>query len=144
MKTKLLLLTTCIILSLSSCYVKLVPDYSEAIENQIIETQKENQKMYLELLEKPEDKRTYTGVTKEYMNIESSINSILFQYQSREKNEDFVKMARLLKDNFIQYKKEHKDKKTLSDGEITLYISYINGFWQPLLTAERALKNIKN
>ena len=144
MKTKLLLLTTCIILSLSSCYVKLVPDYSEAIENQIIETQKENQEMYLELLEKPEDKRTYTSVTKEYLNIESNINSILFQYQSRDKNEDFVKMAKLLKDNFIQYKKEHKDKETLNDGEIALYISYINGFWQPLLTAERALKNIKN
>lgn len=144
MKTKLLLLITCIILSLSSCYVKLVPDYSEAIENQIIKTQKENQEMYLELLEKPEDKRTYTSVTKEYLNIESNINSILFQYQSREKNEDFVKMAKLLKDNFIQYKKEHKDKETLNDGEIALYISYINGFWQPLLTAERALKNIKN
>ena len=44
----------------------------------------------------------------------------------------------------MQYKKEHKDKKTLNDGEINLYIAYINGFWQPLLTAEKALKNIKN
>lgn len=145
MKTKILVLTSCLLIALSSCIsVKLVPDYSEIIENQIIETQKQNEKLYTELLELPEDKRTYTSVSKQYVEIESNINSILFQYQTREKNEDFVKMAKLLKDNFLQYKKEHKDKKTLNDGQISLYIAYINGFWQPLLTAEKALKNIKN
>jgi hypothetical protein len=145
MKTKILVLTSCLLLSLSSCLsVKLVPDYSEAIEKQIIETQKLNETLYIELLEQPEDKRTYSSIVKQYLEVESNINSILFQYQTREKNEDFVKMAKLLKDNFIQYKKEHKDKKILTDGEISLYIAYINGFWQPLLTAEKALKNIKN
>lgn len=145
MKTKILVFTTCLLISLSSCIsVKLVPDYSEAIENQIIETQKQNEKLYLELLEQSEDKRTYTSVSKEYLEVESNINSILFQYQAREKKEDFIKIGKNLKDNFMQYKKEHKDKKTLNDGEIYLYIAYINGFWQPLLTAEKALKNIKN
>jgi uncharacterized Fe-S radical SAM superfamily protein PflX len=145
MKTKILVFTTCLLISLSSCIsVKLVPDYSEAIENQIIETQKQNEKLYIELLEMPEDKRTYFSISKEYLEVESNINSILFQYQTREKKDDFVKMGRNLKDNFMQYKKEHKDKKTLNDGEINLYIAYINGFWQPLLTAEKALKNIKN
>ena len=144
MKTKILIFASSMLFLLNSCIsVKLVPDYSEAIENQIIETQKQNEKLYLELLEKSPDKRTYTSTSQEYLALESNINSILFQYQSREKNEDFVKMAKLLKDNFIQYKKEHKEKNTLSDSEITLYIAYINGFWQPLLTAEKALKNIK-
>lgn len=145
MKTKILVLTSCLLLTLSSCIsVKLAPDYSEAIETQIIETQKQNERLYTELLELPEDKRTYASVSKEYLEIESNINSILFQYQTREKSEDFVKMTKLLKDNFIQYKKEHKDKKTLNDGQINLYTAYINGFWQPLLRAEKALKNIKN
>lgn len=145
MKTKILIFTSLLILLLNSCIsVKLVPDYSEALENQIIETQKQNEKLYLELLERPKDKRTYDSTTEEYLEVESNINSILFQYQSREKNEDFIKMGKLLKDNFNQYKKEHKDKNTLSENEISLYIAYINGFWQPLLTAERALKNIKN
>ena len=145
MKTKILVFTSCLLLSLSSCVsVKLVPDYSEALESQIIETQKLNEKLYIELLEQPEDKRTFESASKQYMEVESNINSILFQYQSREKKEDFVKMGQILKDNFLQYKKEHKNKKTLNDAEISLYISYINGFWQPLLTAEKALKNIKN
>lgn len=145
MKTKIIVFISCLLISLSSCVsVKLVPDYSEAIENQIIETQKQNEKLYIELLEQPEDKRTYASVSKEYLEVESNINSILFQYQAREKKEDFLKMGQLLKNNFMQYKKEHKDKKTLNDGEINLYIAYTNGFWQPLLTAEKALKNIKN
>jgi hypothetical protein len=145
MKTKILVLTSILIVTLSSCFsVKLVPDYSEVIETQIIETQKLNEKLYIDLLEEPEDKRTYASVSKQYIEIESDINSILFQYQSRDKKEHFVQMGKLLKDNFIQYKKEHKDKKTLNDGEIKLYIAFINGFWQPLLTAEKSLKNIKN
>ena len=145
MRTKILALTSVFFIFFNSCVsVRLVPDYSEAMENQIVATQKQNEKLYLELLEQPVDKRTYSSFSNKYLEVESDINSILFQYQTREKSEDFVKMAKLLKDNFNQYKKEHKDKKTLTDGEISLYIAYINGFWQPLLTAERALKNIKN
>ena len=145
MKTKIILFTSCLLLSMSSCIsVKAVPDYSEVIESQIIETQKLNETLYIELLEQPENKRTFADVSKQYIAVESNINSILFQYQARQKNEDFVKMTKLLKDNFLQYKKDHKDKKTLNDAEISLYIAYINSFWQPLLTAEKALKNVKN
>lgn len=145
MKTKILVYTSCLLLALSSCVsVQLVPDYSEAIENQIIETQKQNERLYINLLELPESKRTYETVSEEYLEIESDINSILFQYQAQEKSEDFVKMTKQLKDNFLQYKKEHKDKKTLNEGQIILYTSYINGFWRPLLMAEKALKNIKH
>lgn len=145
MKTKIVTLTSCLLLLLSSCVpVKLVPDYNEAYESQIIESQKLNEKLYLGLLEEPQEKRTYISVSEQYIEVESNINSLLFQYQVRDKKEDFLKMGQLLKDNFMQYKKEHKDKKTLSDGEITLYITYINSFWQPLLIAEKALKNTKN
>jgi hypothetical protein len=145
MKTKIIAFTSILLITLNSCVsIQLVPDYSEAIEKQIVDTQKLNEKMYLELLEQPEIKRTYISTTEEYLEIESNINSLLFQYQTREKNENFIKMINLLKENFIQYKMEHKTKITLNDGEIKLYIAYINGYWQPLLTAEKALKNIKN
>jgi hypothetical protein len=144
MKAKLLILIFFNLILLNSCVsVKLLPEYSESLETEIIQTQKQNEKLYLELIELPEEDRTYANISKQYLEIESSINSILFQYQSRQKSEEFVKMAKLLKDNFKQYKTEHKDKKTLNTAEINLYISYINIFWQPILTAEKALKNIK-
>ena len=145
MKTKILVLTSCLLITLSSCIsVKLLPDYSEALEKQIIETQKLNEKLYTDLLAKPQDQRSYDSCEKSYLEIESNINSILFQNQSRDKNTDFVAMTKILKEKFNKYKNEHKSKTTpLSDGEINGYIEYINGFWQPLLTAETVLKNAK-
>ncbi|HEU4791895.1 MAG TPA: hypothetical protein VFS71_19580 [Flavobacterium sp.] len=54
MKTKIIVFISCLIILLSSyVFVKLVPDYSEAIENQFIETQKQNEKLYVETLEQP-------------------------------------------------------------------------------------------
>lgn len=144
MKQKALLFSTLLLFTLYSCItVKLVPDYSEAIEKQLIDTQKLNEKLYTDLLSQPIEKRTYESCEKSYLEVESNINSILFQNQSRDKNADFVAMTKSLKDNFIQFKEEHKTKGTLKDGEIKIYISTINGFWQPLLTAETILKNTK-
>lgn len=144
MRTKILVFTSFVLLSLYSCRsVKLVPEYNEAIENQLIENQKQNEKIYTDLLAKTESDRTFESCEKQYLEIESNINSILFQYQAAEKSENFIAMAQLLKDNFKQYKQEHKIKKTLTDGDIEGYVIYINGFWQPILKAQKAIKNIK-
>jgi hypothetical protein len=144
MSKKMLLLSSMLLFTLYSCItVKWVPDYSADIEKQLVETQKLNEKMYMDLLAVKIDKRTYETCEKNYLEVESSINSILFQNQARDKNEHMIAITKNLKENFIQFKEEHKSKGTLTDGEIKIYISTINGFWQPLLTAEKALKNIK-
>ena len=144
MKTKIVALLSFIVFSLNSCMtVQLVPDYSETIEKQIIETQKLNEKLYLEILAQPEAQRTYANFEKKYLDIESNINSLFFQINNRKKNADFVVMMSKLKDNFVQYKEEHKAKGTLNDGEIKIYIRYINDFYNPLLISEKALKTVK-
>jgi hypothetical protein len=144
MKTKVLALMSLFIISFFSCApIQLVPDYSDAIENQIIQTQKMNEKLYVGLLAMPVDQRTYSSCQKEYLEIESNINSLFFQINIREKNASFVVMMNQLKSNFIQYKDEHKLKGTLTDGEIKIYIRYINDFYQPLLVSEKALKKVK-
>ena len=144
MKAKTLALLSLLLFMANSCMtVQLVPDYSEAIEKQIIETQKLNEKLYVELLAQPIASRTYPSFEKQYLEIESNINSLFFQINNREKNADFVVMMSKLKDNFIQYKEEHKAKGTLTDGEVKIYQRYINDFYNPLLISEKALKNVK-
>ena len=144
MKLKALTFTALLLVTLSSCMrIQLVPSYSETIEKQIIETQKMNEKLYLTLLSKAEEERTYSNFEKEYIEIESNINSLYFQISNREKNSDFLIMINKLKDNFLQYKQEHHEKVTLKDGEIKLYMRYINDFYVPLLLSEKALKTIK-
>lgn len=145
MKTRVALLLFLLVTTFQSCIrVQLVPEYSEAIERQIIETQKMNVKLYLTLLAKPVQQRTYESCESEYVNIESNINSLAFQLSIREKNKNFVVMIDKLKDNFSQYKKEHQEKITLNDGEIKIYMLYINDFYTPLLLSEKALLTIKN
>ncbi|MEC4004880.1 hypothetical protein OX283_009455 [Flavobacterium sp. SUN052] len=144
MKTKIITLLFLIALLLNSCIsLQLVPSYSETIEKQIIETQKLNEKMYTEILALPESKRNYENFEKQYIEIESNINSLFFQINNREQNSDFVVMMSELKTNFIQYKEEHKSKGTLKDGEINIYIKYINDFYKPILISEKALKTVK-
>lgn len=144
MKAKTLAILALVTFTINSCMtVQLVPDYSETIEKQIIETQKLNEKLYVEMLAQAVAGRTYSSFEKQYIEIESNINSLFFQINNREKNADFVVMMSKLKDNFIQYKEEHKAKGTLTDGEVKIYLRYINDFYNPLLISEKALKNVK-
>ena len=144
MKTKLLLITSFFLLALNSCTtVKLVPDYSEKIENEIIETQKKNTDLYNELLALKEADRKYENFEKKYLAIESNINSIVFQTNQREKNVNFVVMTKNLSDLFLKYKEAHKEKTVLIKGEIESYKEKMDGLYAPMLMAEKTLKNIK-
>lgn len=132
-----------ILLTLVSCKVSLVPDYSESLEKEIIATQKQNDKLYIDMLQTDESMRVFKFYEKEYSSIESEISSIEFQNNSREKSQDINIIIKNLKASFDNKMMYHKTKKTLSDGEIKVYQAEMNGFWLPLLTAEKALKSIK-
>lgn len=123
--------------------LKFAPDYNEALEKQIIETQKLNEKIYTTILSESIEKRVFTTYEKQYLETESEINSIYFQIKNSKKNTDLLVNINKLKEGFNEYKEEHKSKKTLTDGEIKVYIKYIDGFYTPLLLSEKALKNIK-
>lgn len=131
----------------SSCKVTFVPSYSEAIEKQIIETQKMNEKLYNDIKYASLSNREFENFEKQYSEIESNINSLVFQMHAREKNIDFLSMADNLKMNFLKYKKEHLDLKVkgkkMTDGEADSYIDYIQALYDPMLKAEKVLKNTK-
>jgi hypothetical protein len=137
------LLLALLAVSIQSCRVSLVPDYSETLEKQIISAQKLTDKLYLELLTAAPAERTYESCKKKYTDIELEINSILFQNQARPKNTDMLAIVNTLKKKFAEYKEYHKTKGTLSDGEIQIYEADMMAFWQPLLVAEKGLKKAK-
>ena len=90
-------LMTMLLIIVSACRVTFVPDYSESIEKQIIATQKMNEKLYSDMLATAAANRDYENFEKAYAEIESNINSLVFQMQAREKNTDFVAMTDILK-----------------------------------------------
>lgn len=137
---KKMLLFTIVITAFAACKVSWVPDYSTDIESEIVNTAKLTDKLYLEMLELPEAQRTYTAFSKEYLEIEVEINAIKLKNEARKNNTEMLAIVKNVKDHFVQYKKEHKEQVTLSDGEIQVNEAYMQGFWRPLLQAERGLK----
>ena len=141
-----MVLLTMLLFIASACRVTFVPAYSEAIEKQIIETQKMNEKLYNDILASDLANRDYKNFEKTYAEIESNINSLVFQMHAREKNAHFVAMTENLKNSFLKYKNEHKglnEGKKISDEAVESYIDYMQAFYAPMLVAEKALKNTK-
>ncbi len=124
----------------TSCRVTLVPEYSAELENQIAATAKANDRLYIDLLDAPPSERRYQDVHSRYNDIEAEINSIELQNQARIKNQDFLAIIKNLREAFTEAKKYHKDRETLSNGEILAYKSTMAGFWKPLYVSEKALK----
>ncbi|KAA9041831.1 hypothetical protein FW778_07390 [Ginsengibacter hankyongi] len=125
---------------ITSCRVMLVPEYSAALEDQIANTAKATDKLYIDMLDVPVNKRTYHDLNERYNEIEVEINSIQLKNEARPKNGDFLVIIKNLKDAFAEAKKYHKDHNTLTDGEAIAYQATLAGFWKPLYIAEKALK----
>lgn len=124
---------------INSCQVRVVPQYSAELEGQIINGAKMTDRLYLEMIDAPEDKKNYALYSERYLTIETEINSILFKNQSREKAKDIIASVKILRDNFVKYKQDHKTRNTLSNPELILYNEDLKAFWAPVLIAEKAL-----
>lgn len=136
-RLSLILLVSTLLLS---CRVTLVPEYNAKLEEEISKAAKANDKLYIDMLDTAPEKRIYDAYKERYNDIEADINSIQLKNEARNKNEDFLKIIRNLKDGFQEAKKYHKDNTRLSDGEIKAYQATLSALWKPLYLAERSLK----
>lgn len=128
------------VLFLISCKVVWVPDYNAKLEEQITKTARANDKLYIDMLDDGPDKRGYDRFKEKYSDIEADINSISLYNEARNKNDDLVAITKNLKEAFLEAKQYHKEKNTLTNGEIKAYQATMAGFWKPLYLAERGLK----
>ena len=128
---------------INSCQVRLVPQYSAELESQIINGAKMTDKLYLEMIDAPDDKKNYSVYSEKYLDIETEINSILFKNQARDKAKDIIASVKILRDKFVKYKEDHKSKNKLSNPELILYNEDLKAFWAPVLVEERALSAAK-
>lgn len=127
-------------LAFSHCKVALVPPYDADIEQQIVNTAKMNDRLYLEMQDEPVADRTYSKYSSKYLDIESEINSILLKNQARKQSHDLIVITNNLKTLFVQFKDKHKQDTTINDADIKLNQLQIAAAWKALLVAERGLK----
>ncbi|MBS1586688.1 MAG: hypothetical protein JSS82_14225 [Bacteroidetes bacterium] len=138
MRTKLIigLLLLCLT---CGCKVSWVPDHDAGLETQIVNGAKMTDRLYLEMLDKEKTERMYGNFSKSYIDIETEIYSIELKNKIRKNNTELLKITKNLEDHFKTYKQEHKQKEVLSNAEIKIYMADMQGFWEPLLLAEKGL-----
>ncbi len=128
---------------LNSCQVHLVPSYSADLEAQIVNAAKMTDKLYLEMIDAPADKKNYALYSDQYIAIETEIHSILLINQNRDKAKDIVNSVTILSKKFAEYKDDHKKRDTLSNGELIAYNADLQAFWAPVLVEEQALSKAR-
>ena len=129
------------LLLLQGCRVQLVPSYNAELENQIINGAKMTDKLYLEMIDAPADKKNFSLYAEKYLAAEAEINSILLKNEARSKATDIVASVKALRDYFVKAKEDHKARNTLSNGEMLIYNEQLKAFWKPILVEEIALKD---
>lgn len=127
-----------LLLSFSSCKASWVAAYSERIDEMVRSTAAQTNNLYV-VIEHAEDKK-YNSYVEKYMEIELNINNIERENAARKKGADMAIQIKTVKDAFMRFKKDHKDRRTLNNAELKIYEMQMEAYWVALLRAERGLK----
>lgn len=131
----------------SACRVTMVAPYDEHIARQIQLISKKIDKLYLTILDMPDDDpsaRAYSLFAEQYIDIEVDLNALLLQNRLRPLNNESTRNVEIALETWIKYKKKHKEVNTISDFDLDLNRYYFRDLFMVLLMGEEVRKNINN
>lgn len=131
----------------SACRVTMVAPYDEKIAQQIGLISKKIDKLYLTMLEIPDDNpstRAYALFTEKYIDIEVDLNALLLQNRLRPLNKESTRNSEIALETWMKYKEKHKEDNTISDFDIDLNRDFFRDLFMVLLVGEEVRKNINN
>ena len=108
----------------------------QSIAEQIIETGKKIDRLFLSMAELPPEQRTYASFQQAYLEIEIELISILDQNSSRKKNELLISSCKTTLEKFRKFKEAHKTSGTVKDADVSLNHEFMKQFILRLLDAE--------
>lgn len=126
--------------ALLSCKPVWVATYDGALAQATTETAAAVDLFYLNLAEAPPQSvgRTYAAVSKDYIEIEVALGSLLKRNQLRSLNTHSIRIGEIMLEVWRDYKAEHKQDTLISDGIIQLNRIRMNDFFHAMLVAEKA------
>ena len=137
-KTKsILLLLICFSLCLG-CSVKYVSDYDQITADELIRVAKKVDMFYGNLGEIQESERQYSKYSKEYIDIESDIRSLVIRNKIRPLNEESIKISETILAEFMKYRKKHKEDTLYKDTLIILHRNRLLRLFTAMSVAEQA------
>ncbi|MEO7263963.1 MAG: hypothetical protein ABIW38_03575 [Ferruginibacter sp.] len=129
-----------IMMCTSSCTVQLVPPYDPEIEHAIIDAARQSDRLYMEMINAPDDKKLFGIYKDKYLSVAVEINSLLLRNETRPKADHIVSSITKLKNFFFSAMEDHKKREVLNNAELILYHEQLKAFWKPVLVEEMALK----
>ncbi len=135
---KFLLTALCIVL-LTSCNFALLPPYNREISTHIEHTAKAVDRFYLDMLEKTDiagTGRAYANFADGYIDIEVELNSLYNKNRIRPLNKASTKNCEIALQRWREYKEEHKQKNTLSNGLIAYKRQYMSDLFYTIQVSE--------
>lgn len=120
------------------CNVKLVSDYDQTTADELIRIAKEVDIFYGTMAELPDTSREYSKFSKEYVEIESDIRSLVIRNKMRPLNEESIKISETILDEFVKYRKKHKEENLYKNTLITLHRNRLLRLFTAMSVAEQA------
>ncbi len=122
----------------SGCSVKLVSDYDQTTADELIRIAKKVDMFYGNLSELSESEREYRKFSKDYIDIESDIRSLVIRNKMRPLNEESIKISETILGEFMKYRKKHKDENLYKNTLITLHRNRLLRLFTAMSVAEQA------
>lgn len=128
----------CLII-LASCNFALLPPYSREVSAQIENTAKSVDRFYLDMLEKSDttnNGRAYANFADGYIDIEVELNSLYTKNRIRPLNKASTRNCEIALKRWREYKEEHKQKNTITNGLIAYKRQYMSDLLYTIQVSE--------
>lgn len=132
-------LTAFCLVTLISCNFALLPPYNKEISTQIDNTAKAVDRFYLDMLEKTDaagSGRAYANFADGYIDIEVELNSLYTKNRIRPLNKASTRNCEIALHRWREYKEEHKEKNTISNGLIAYKRQYMSDLFYTIQVSE--------
>ena len=133
------LITALYVVLLTSCNFALLPPYSREVSAQIENTAKSVDRFYLNMLEKTDTTNTgraYSNYANGYIDIEVELNSLYNKNRIRPLNKASTRNCEIALQRWREYKEEHKEKNTISNGLIAYKRQYMSDLFYTIQISE--------
>lgn len=125
------------------CRVQLVSDYDPSTVEAIIQSFKEIDQFYTDILNTSSEKRTFTNYSNSYNTIESNLRVLVLRDSVQPLNTESTQMAQNILNLWLKYKNDHKENNGLKDALIILHRDRFFQMFSAMLVAEKS-KPISN
>lgn len=113
------------------------PVYNEQIAQRVQQTSNEQDTLYAKMIAAP-DKHYYI-YSLDYLRIEGELNTIVLADSLRYKAEKITFIVKNWRTKFLEYEADHRNRDTLSEGELRAYKNNLHALAQPAVVAEQSL-----